>query len=234
MRLYIIRHADPDYAIDSITPEGHKEAAALAKRMQAERLDRIYSSPLGRAQATMKYTAEAIGIEPATLPWTAELSGWNVTDEGGVRHVIWDLDGATVRRRQPVPAVENWYEHPPYDNPDFVERYAQLKGDSDAFLSSLGYEREGGVYRIIEPNRKRVAVFCHMGFGLAWLAHLLELPLPLVWAGFWLAPSSVTTILFDERTPETAVPRCIGLGDVAHLYEAGLPARPRGIIANFD
>jgi hypothetical protein len=77
-------------------------------------------------------------------------------------------------------------------------------------------------------------VFCHGGFGLTWLAHLLALPLPLVWSGFWLPPSSVTTMLFDERSPEWAVPRCIGLGDVSHLYAAGLQVQARGIMANFD
>ncbi len=29
MRLYIIRHADPDYPNNTITPEGHLEAQAL-------------------------------------------------------------------------------------------------------------------------------------------------------------------------------------------------------------
>lgn len=76
-------------------------------------------------------------------------------------------------------------------------------------------------------------MFCHAGLGLTWLAHLLAIPPTLFWAGFWLAPSAVTTILFEERTPEWAVPRCIGLGDVAHLYEAGLSVRPRDIRANF-
>jgi len=41
-------------------------------------------------------------------------------------------------------------------------------------------------------------------------------------------------MLFDERSPEWAVPRCIGLGDVSHLYAAGLQVQARGIMANFD
>jgi probable phosphoglycerate mutase len=44
----------------------------------------------------------------------------------------------------------------------------------------------------------------------------------------------VTTVLFEERSAERAAPRCIGLGDVSHLYAAGLPVRPRGIKGNFD
>ena len=33
MKLLIIRHADPDYAVDSLTPEGRREAALLADRL---------------------------------------------------------------------------------------------------------------------------------------------------------------------------------------------------------
>lgn len=87
---------------------------------------------------------------------------------------------------------------------------------------------------MLQPNRAKIAVFCHGGLGLTWLAHLLEIPLPLVWSGFWLPPSSVTTVLFDERSPQWAVPRVVGLGDVSHLYEAGLPVQPSGIKANAD
>ena len=33
MRLLIVRHADPDYAIDSLTPAGWEEAKLLADRL---------------------------------------------------------------------------------------------------------------------------------------------------------------------------------------------------------
>ncbi len=54
MRLYIIRHADPDYVNDNLTPAGHLEAAALGERMASEGLNLIYSSPRGRALETMR------------------------------------------------------------------------------------------------------------------------------------------------------------------------------------
>ena len=34
MKIILIRHAEPDYANDSLTPLGFKEAAYLAKRME--------------------------------------------------------------------------------------------------------------------------------------------------------------------------------------------------------
>ena len=33
MRLMIVRHGDPDYSIDSLTPKGWKEAELLADRL---------------------------------------------------------------------------------------------------------------------------------------------------------------------------------------------------------
>lgn len=114
-----------------------------------------------------------------------------------------------------------------------AEIFENIRKKSDEFLKELGYERIGGRYRIIKRNSDKVAVFCHNGFGLTWLAHLLEIPLSLMWTGFWLAPTSVTVVLFDERSDEWAVPRCLHLGDVSHLYHAGLEVKPRGIIANF-
>src|SRR5690349_4013160 len=74
MRLYLIRHADPDYERDSITPAGHREAQALAKRMQRERLDRIYCWPLGRAIATARHTTELLNLKTVTEDWTCELA----------------------------------------------------------------------------------------------------------------------------------------------------------------
>jgi probable phosphoglycerate mutase len=90
------------------------------------------------------------------------------------------------------------------------------------------------VYTFEYSNRQRIAFFAHLGFGLAWLSYLLDIPLPLMWAGFYLHPSSVTTILFDERAPGVAVPRVLALGDLSHLARAGLPPTPAGIIANYE
>ena len=233
MRLYIIRHADPDYANNTITPAGHLEAQALADRLQKENIDVIYSSPMGRALHTMQYTAERTGLEPTVQPWLAELAGWKVPDASGKHAVAWNVDGERIRGHKPFPSSENWHSHPMYDQTDLAHRFSQLKQDSDLFLKELGYERNDGVYEMFRPNERKIAVFCHMGFGLAWIAHLLELPLSFVWSGFWLAPSSVTTIVFDQRTATRAVPRCLGMGDVSHLYQAGLPVQPSGIISNF-
>lgn len=234
MRLYIIRHADPDYPNNTITPAGRLEARALAKRLAREGLTRIYCSPLGRAIDTMRFTAELTGIQPVTEEWTRELSDCTVDVAGWGRLSAWDLPGEVIRGHGSLPTSADWSMVPFLNDPRFRRKFDEVRRNSDAFLERHGYRREGWRYRCVSPNRERIAVLCHGGLGLTWIAHLLELPLPLAWCGMWLAPSSVTTILFDERSKEWAVPRCIGLSDVSHLYAEGLPVQPAGIIANFD
>ncbi|WP_438445689.1 histidine phosphatase family protein [Gorillibacterium sp. sgz5001074] len=234
MRLYIIRHADPDYPNHTITEAGHLEAQALSKRMAVHGLDRIYASPMGRALDTMRYTSELLSLPHEVEEWTQELSlKLEETPYGRLSH--WDLPGEVIRGQDVFPTHETWKELDYYAGTEGPSTFEKLKAASDEFLKRQGFERVGGRYRILRPqNKDRIAVFCHGGFGLTWLAHLLEIPVSLVWSGFWMPPSSVTTILFDERSEEWAVPRCIGFGDVSHLYEAGLPVRPRGVITNFD
>lgn len=224
MRIYLIRHADPDYDNNTITPKGHLEARALAEKLKSEGLSVICSSPMGRAQDTAKYTLDATGLKAATEDWTAEFQDFRVDVEPWGSLAGWQVPGEVIRGTAPIPVMKD---------PLISETVQKMRRASDAFLARHGYVRDGGRYRIERQNQEKIAVFCHNGFGLTWLAHLLELPPPLVWTGFWLPPSSVTTILFEERSAQWAVPRCIGLGDVSHLHAAGLPVQPRGIRGNF-
>jgi broad specificity phosphatase PhoE len=232
MRLYIVRHADPDYENDTITPAGHLEAQALAKRLASQGLEHLYSSPLPRARLTAGYTSDLLKMPVETLDWIAEPRLGVEVDPWG-RLAAWDVPGELIRGGETLPSHADWHAFELLADPAIRDHFLVTQRESDAFLETLGYRREGGRYRILESNRDRVAVFCHNGAGLFWFAHLLEIPLSLVWSGFWMAPSSVTTILFDERSQHWAVPRCLGFGDVSHLYEARLPVQPRGIIANY-
>lgn len=233
MRLYIIRHADPDYENDTITPDGHLEARALAERMRRTGLDKIFCSPLGRAMATMKYTADALGMDYEILDWTRELHELWFENTPWGPSMAWDIPGEFIRSRDTMPNHETWMKEEFFNQPIISEAFEKVKKGSDDFLKSLGYERIGGRYRILKRNTYKIAVFCHNGLALTWLAHLLEIPLTLMWSGFWLAPTSVTTVLFDERSDEWAVPRCLHVGDISHLYHAGLQEKPSGIIRNF-
>lgn len=236
MRLYLIRHADPDYANGTITAAGHQEAKALARRLAGLGLTHIYCSPLGRAQHTARYTLDQVPLEAQTCDWLQELRGCYIPIPDHYYHkpqtVAWDVPGEIIRSVEPLPTQATWTQAPMMDDPAFAETFEMVRRESDGLLARHGYVREGGRYRIERSSRDQVAVFCHGGLILTWLAHLLELPLVMVWAGFWPAPSSVTTVLIEERSTEWAVPRCIGFGDVSHLYAAGLPVQPAGLKGN--
>lgn len=236
MRLYIIRHADPDYENDTLTAAGHLEAQALARRLTSERLDYLYYSPVPRARLTMQYTADLTKLTPVVEEWTREIAAWPAEPEadGSGWMPAWDIPGEVFRGLDPLPNHANWCERDPLSDPIYRDHYAEFRAHADAFCERHGYRRIGGRYERVRPNTDRIALFCHNGTALALLAHFLELPLPLVWCGFWHAPSAVTTLLFEERSDQWAVPRALGIGDVSHLYEARLPVQPRGIRGNYS
>eukprot|EP00898_Chlorokybus_atmophyticus_P006746 jgi/Chlat1/7072/Chrsp57S00530 len=256
MRLLIIRHADPEYNGDTLTEVGRAQAAALARHLvdgmgyREHPVTKAYTSPMGRARDTAKYFEDASGLKADVEDWSKELSSWGRSTygrkpgEGG--YALWDTPGELIRGgvvAEPLTERTQWDVVPGMNQ--VRGQYEELCACADAFIARHGYVREGGRYRIVQPNRDVLALFCHGGFGLTLLSHLLSLPLAHAWASFWLPPSSVTTVLFDERSPDFAAPRLIGLGDASHLAVAGLVPvveskyekprgdRPSGIKANF-
>jgi broad specificity phosphatase PhoE len=233
MKLFIIRHADPDYERRTITAAGHREARSLAKRMKRVGLHRIYCSPIPRAVHTMQYTANALGKKPIYLDWLRELSEWTTEQAPWGRLMAWDTPAEVLR----APNRKDWSslaDLKPLHKLSITKKLKYIRKNSDTLLEELGYKREGGRYRILRSNRKKIGFFCHGGFGLTWLALLLEIPLPLLWSGFWIAPTSVTTVLFDERSRKWATPRVLGWCDVSHLYADRIPVSTHGLKANTE
>ena len=72
MKLMIVRHGEPDYSIDSLTPKGWREAELLAKRLSKLDIKDFYVSPLGRAQDTASFTLKKMGRQAKVLPWLHE------------------------------------------------------------------------------------------------------------------------------------------------------------------
>ena len=72
MLLFYIRHGDPIYNPDSLTPLGHRQAEAISKRFAVYGLDEIYSSPSTRAKQTAQPTCEVLKKEPTILDWCYE------------------------------------------------------------------------------------------------------------------------------------------------------------------
>ena len=58
MLLYYVRHGEPTYDPDELTPNGKRQAEAVARRLARFGLDKIFSSTAIRAQQTAKPAAE--------------------------------------------------------------------------------------------------------------------------------------------------------------------------------
>ena len=63
MIFYYVRHGDPIYDPDSLTPLGKRQAEAVAKRLSVYGLDEIYASTSNRAILTATPTAEILKKE---------------------------------------------------------------------------------------------------------------------------------------------------------------------------
>jgi probable phosphoglycerate mutase len=233
MKLYIIRHADPDYAHDTITDKGIVEARALSKRAASFNLTHIYSSPLGRARETARYLSEGCGIDPVILDWIQELNVLTSDTPYG-RIPAWDIAPEYWLSKEDISSRKSPHiadGMPIYDT--ILSTYSKVRHSSDAFFKEFGYRREGSRYAIENRSDAQVAMVCHLGFGLTLLSHLLRIPLDHTWSGFWLPPSSVTAVLMEERSGSWAVPRVVGLGDVSHLYPCSMDNNTMGLQGNF-
>ena len=232
MLFFYIRHGDPIYNPDSLTPLGHRQAEALAKRLAVYGLDEIYTSSSERAKLTAIPTCEILKLEPTVLDWCAEHHAFKqltIRDDQGKRKWCFADPATKALFLSPeVRALDNkWYTHPAFEQTQFGEGIERVDRETDALLLSLGYEhdRERGGYIEIAPNKKRVALFAHQGFGMAFLSSLLDIPYNIFSTKFNIAHSSMTVISFPEGTDGFCVPQILQLSNDSHLYREGLSTR---------
>ena len=92
MRILLIRHAEPDYIVDSLTPKGRVEAELLSRRLVRYDIRDFYVSPLGRAKDTAACTLDKLGRKAEILPWLREFHGSYPDPETGKRRTVaWDV-----------------------------------------------------------------------------------------------------------------------------------------------
>ena len=226
MLLYIIRHGEPIYDPDTLTPLGKKQAEALAKRFAVHGFDRIFTSPNGRARETAAPTCKALGITPEIEPWTSEDLVWNSLSNFDGSGWSYLADPRIMKSDELVSYDTKWHKNAIFSKAKAPkETYEHIIRESDAFTEKLGYVREGRVYRIERANTDRVAVFCHQGFGVTWLSHLLGIPPCLFWSSFDMTHTGVTILHFENNDTGYTAPKCLVLSDTSHIYESGLPMR---------
>lgn len=229
MKLLIVRHGDPDYSIDSLTEKGWREADFLADRLVRMPATAYYCSPLGRAKDTAKATLSRLGRTAEECPWLREFSVRALRpDAPDTYHVCWDWLPEDWTKEPRFFHQTDWAEHPVMLEGKAREEYEWVITNLDRLLSNHGYRREGRLYRVERGNNDTLVFFCHFGVECVLLSHLLNIPPMLLWHGTIALPTSVTTLVTEERREGSAYFRMNGFGDVSHLYAAGEEPSPSG------
>ncbi|MBQ3426900.1 MAG: histidine phosphatase family protein [Clostridia bacterium] len=228
MLLFYIRHGDPIYDPDSLTPLGERQAEAVAKRLALFGMDEIYASTSNRAQLTAKPTAELLKKEVQLLDFCNESHVWDefaIDDGNGYG---WIFHKPKFRRMLACAEVtmlcDRWYEYPEFQRYKFKEGVQRVNRELDGFIAGLGYEhdREQRVYRVVSHNDKRVALFAHQGFGISFLSSVLDIPYPIVADHFDMCHSGMTVIAFYNEDG-IAIPKALTISNDSHIYREGLP-----------
>lgn len=210
MEILIVRHAEPDYSIDSLTPKGWVEAELLSRKLEKMDIKEFYCSPLGRAKDTASLTLKKMNREAKILDWLKEIND---------------------KCRDFLPSywtnIEEYYSKDDWNKIELMESTnaraicENVAIELDKLLAEYGYVHEGNIFRVERECRDRIVLFCHYGITGAILSHLFGISPVIYWHHFVAAPSSITTIVTEEREQGTAVFRMKAYGDTGHLYAGG-------------
>jgi len=200
MELLIIRHALPirrelteGAANPELAPQGHEQAAHLARYLESEQIDAIYASPLARAKETAAPLATALDIEVQISPGVAE---W---DQNSPEYVpVEELKAANDPRWQ-----------------------AMLDGEwgSDESEEDFKARMLDAIETIINDHKgQRVAIVCHGGIINGYLSHVLGLGE--VTRGFFYPNYTSINRVAAASSGERSV---VTVNETSHLRGTGLP-----------
>ncbi len=224
MLLYIVRHGDPIYETDSLTDRGKLQAEAVGKRMFDAKIDKIFSSPMGRAKETAEPACRLLGLEKNIEEWTHEIGDEILTPfpDGKMKSITLVQNTYYLENGNIDLPYDRTYECSGINQSNMESAVKYIEKNGKEFLERLGYHEENGVYRILRNNEEKVALFCHAAFSRAWLSVLLHIPLHIMWSSFQYTHTGVTVVEFQNNENGITAPRCLCYSDVSHLYASGL------------
>lgn len=219
MRLIIIRHGDPDYAKDSLTEKGWREAELLSERISRLDVDAFYCSPLGRAKDTASLTLKKMNRAATELNWLREFEG--KIRKGLKISCCWDRLPSEWVNDKNFYDYDNWRQTKLMKTMNVNKEYEKVCKGIDTLLEKHGYKHTGGYYKVTDSNHDTVVLFCHYGVECVILSHIFSCSPMIFWHNFVALPTSVTTLITEEREEGIAVFRCQQFGDISHLYAGG-------------
>ena len=229
MLLFYVRHGEPTYHPDELTPIGKRQAEAIGRRLARYGLDKIFSSTSNRALETAEPAAELTRREIVKLDWCNEGHAWlemAIENEKGEKK--WCFSIPSIRRKLSSPEVlslgDRWYEAPGFPPNRFKDAVERVNRELDAWIGELGYrhDRENKCYVPVAPNNDRVALFGHQGFGNLFFSSLFDIPYPL-WATRFDQNYTGCSAIWFQESDGVVIPKMIQFSGDGHLYASDLP-----------
>ncbi len=229
MKILIIRHGDPDYSIDSLTEKGWREAEYLSERLVKLPIKDVYCSPLGRAKDTAKPYIAKSKKELTILPWLEEFSAKIIRPDTKKEGHPWDFMPKYWMEKEKLFTKSTWADSDIMKTGNVEEIYNRTIAGIDSLLSAYGYIRDGFIYKCEKNNQDTIALFCHYAIGMAIISHFTQISPTLLWQTMFLPPTSVTTLVTEEREKGNAIFKVKQLGDTSHLYLNNEPVSNSGL-----
>lgn len=221
MRILLIRHAEPDYTVDSLTPKGWVEAELLSQRLVHFDIRDFYVSPLGRAKDTAACTLSKINRTAEELPWLAEFRGRCTDPETGKKRLPWDLPPRLWSSFPGSHDINTWMDIPLFRGSDVGDVWRETVDGARELLGRYGFFKDGPVWRGEANTRSTICLFCHFGISMAFLGLLTDCSPLTLWHRALTLPSSLTEIVTEERIRGEVSFRVTRLGDISHLESNG-------------
>ncbi len=222
MTIYFIRHGDPNYKDNCLTPLGHLQAEALAERIEksSEKPSVIYSSSYGRAYETAEHTANKLGMEINVLDFIHEITTGKegmTPDEkkyyspwlGTVKYAEQGINLATV----------NPEDCDIYTGTRFPEHDKRVVEGFDNWIETLGFKREGLGYRCIKENHQRIFIYAHGGSISCILGHFLNTNSLHACCFFRIKCTGISKVVFKAKEGDFIVPQIETIDDHSHMTE---------------
>jgi probable phosphoglycerate mutase len=204
MLFIYIRHGEPIYDPDGLTELGKRQAEDVARHLEVEGVDKIFSSTSNRAIETALPTAKRLNKEITYLDFANEKHVWENLTVNNAAGKMWLFQSQKTielfHTQELIDLGYKWYEHPQFNNGPFKDEVIRIQQESDRFFADLGYLNLGnGKYKVIKENNDKVVMFAHQGFGYAFLSLLLNIPYPIFCTHFELGHAEITLVEFKNE-----------------------------------
>lgn len=222
MKIYFIRHGDPNYKDNCLTPLGHLQAEALAERLLAsgKKFTALYTSKYGRAVETAEHTADKLGMPVTVLDFMHEISSGShdMEKEEKLKFSPWLCGRELVEQGTALPSFNpEGFRY--WEEGLFKESYERVVNGFDEWMKELGFVREGLCYRVTKKNSDRLLVFAHGGSISCLIAHFMGMNPFAITQYFHIHCTSITTVHFHGDEGELCIPKFETINDHVHMED---------------